>query len=100
MGSKAAKPVSFEEHYGRLEEIVRELERGELTLDESLARYEEGVARLKECFARLKDAEAKIVALLEKSPGGTVVEEKMEFRPTDGEGGTEGGGKQEGETEP
>ena len=39
----------FEASLARLEEIVHQLEQGELGLNESLQRYEEGVARLREC---------------------------------------------------
>ena len=47
--SKSSKAVSFEEALAKLEEIVRELEDGQLGLSESLARYEEGVRHLERC---------------------------------------------------
>ena len=44
----------------RLEEIVRQLEGGKATLDESLTLYEEGIALVKLCSGRLDEAEQKI----------------------------------------
>ena len=54
-----------------LEKIVEELEGGDLTLDESLARYEEGVKALKKCYEILRDAEKRVEILL-KSDDGTL----------------------------
>ncbi|MBX3413426.1 MAG: exodeoxyribonuclease VII small subunit [Pirellulales bacterium] len=59
----AAEPPRFEEALGRLEEIVRELEEGEIGLAESLARYEEGVKLLRQCHTLLEGAERKIMLL-------------------------------------
>jgi exodeoxyribonuclease VII small subunit len=47
----------------RLEDIVRDLEDGDLGLDQSLQRYEEGVKYLKICHQKLKDTELKIELL-------------------------------------
>lgn len=57
------KTPNFEAALERLERVVRELEDGELGLDQSLERYEEGVKYLKFCHQRLKDAEQKIELL-------------------------------------
>jgi exodeoxyribonuclease VII small subunit len=61
----ASKQVKFEEALVRLEKIVEDLETGDLTLDESIAKYEEGVGALKECYAMLRDAEKKVEVLLQ-----------------------------------
>lgn len=61
--SKTSEGVSFEEALAKLEEIVRELEDGQLGLSESLSRYEEGVRHLKQCHAALTAAEQKIQLL-------------------------------------
>jgi exodeoxyribonuclease VII small subunit len=63
-----AKP-KFEEHLARLEKIVEELEGGDLTLDDSLARYEEGVKALKKCYEILRDAEKRVEILLKSDEG-------------------------------
>lgn len=52
--------MTFEDALAELETVVQDLERGDITLDQSLARYERGVALLKDCFGQLKQAEAKI----------------------------------------
>ena len=52
---------SFEESVGRLEEIVRMLENGTATLDESLKLYEEGIALVRACNKQLDNAEKKIL---------------------------------------
>jgi len=53
----------------RLEKIVAELEAGDLTLDDSLARYEEGVKALKKCYEILRDAEKRVEILLKSDDG-------------------------------
>ncbi len=64
---------TFESSLHRLEEIVAELERGDLALESSLAKYEEGVARLKKCYSILENIEKKI-ALITKKDDGTIQE--------------------------
>ena len=57
---------NFEESIGKLEEIVTELENGNLNLDESVKRFEEGMKIAKQCNTILENAEKKITILLEK----------------------------------
>lgn len=59
---------TFEKALTRLEEIVRNLEEGELTLGDSLKVFEEGVALSKFCSDELESAEKK-VTMLEKESG-------------------------------
>lgn len=54
---------SFEGAMARLEEIVRKLEGGEATLDESLKLYEEGISLVRACSLKLDEAEKKIKLL-------------------------------------
>jgi exodeoxyribonuclease VII small subunit len=54
---------SFEESLAELENIVRDLESGELSLDAALARYEQGVTLLRTCYGCLQQAEQKIQLL-------------------------------------
>jgi exodeoxyribonuclease VII small subunit len=65
----AKKKIQFEDHLAKLEKIVEELERGDLTLDEALARYEEGVRALRQCFEVLRDAEKRVEVLLKNEDG-------------------------------
>ncbi len=54
---------SFEAVYKRLEETVRRLEEGGLTLDESIALYEEGMDLARRCQALLDQAELRVTNL-------------------------------------
>ena len=54
---------SFETAVSRLEQIVMALEKGDLSLEESLKLYEEGIARARFCQERLEAAESKIEVL-------------------------------------
>ena len=53
----------FEEALAKLTAAVRELEEGNLTLDESLTRYEQGIRHLSQCQKILTKAERKIEIL-------------------------------------
>ena len=48
---------SFEEQIEKLENIVKELEKGDLNLDDSVAKFEEGIKISKECNDILETAE-------------------------------------------
>jgi exodeoxyribonuclease VII small subunit len=67
--SKAAKTPSFEERLEALEEVVRDLEGDELTLEASLGRYRQGVEHLRACRALLDEAEAKLAELVAEGGG-------------------------------
>ena len=69
----AKSKMKFEEGLARLETIVEELESGDLTLDESLARYEEGVKAFKKCHEILRDAEKRVESLVKADDGSTGV---------------------------
>lgn len=56
--------LKFEEALVRLEEIVRNLEQGEASLDESLLLFEEGVRLARFCNEKLDEAEAKIEIMI------------------------------------
>jgi exodeoxyribonuclease VII small subunit len=58
--------AKFEEALAKLEEIVRKMEQGELTLDESLASFEEGIRLARLCARKLDEAERRIEILLKK----------------------------------
>ncbi len=61
-----SKKIDFEKSLRELEKLVDEMESGELTLDQSLARFEKGVALTKACQQALKEAEQKVNILIEK----------------------------------
>jgi exodeoxyribonuclease VII small subunit len=54
---------TFETALAELEQILRALEDGTITLDEGLSRYERGVGLLKVCYGHLRVAESKICLL-------------------------------------
>ncbi len=56
--------LTFREAMGQLEQIVGQLESGELELEESLERYALGVALLSSLQKRLKGAEQKVEVLM------------------------------------
>ena len=67
---------NFEESMKKLEEIVVELENGNLNLDESVSKFEEGMKIAKQCNGMLETAEKKITILLEKD--GELKEENFD----------------------
>jgi exodeoxyribonuclease VII small subunit len=56
--------LKFEEALGRLETLVQALERGDLSLDESLKAFEEGVKLSKSCLKLLDEADRRVEILL------------------------------------
>jgi exodeoxyribonuclease VII small subunit len=67
------EPKTFEEALAELERIVHELEDGDTSLEQSLARYEQGVALLRRCHERLRTVEQRIVELTGKDEAGNPV---------------------------
>ncbi len=59
----------FEEALARLEQIVRALEAGNLTLDDSLRVFEEGTGLLRLCARRLEETERRIEILMQDDSG-------------------------------
>ena len=55
--------IPFEEAFSELESLVETMEKGELSLEESLASFERGVALTRLCQQALKAAEQKIEIL-------------------------------------
>lgn len=58
------KDTSFEESMKRLGDIAKELEKDDLTLDESVKKFEEGMNLSKNCKKILDEAERKITILI------------------------------------
>ena len=68
----AAQAQNFEAQLASLERIVRELERGDLPLEQSLELFEQGVRLSRECQERLNEAERRIEVLLRAGDGSTI----------------------------
>ena len=81
-------PLDFEQSMKRLETIVEELEAGELSLEDSIARYEEGIQLSRRLTLVLDQSEKRIERLVEKE-GPSPTTEPMELS-AGREGGSEG----------
>lgn len=60
------KAVDFEHSLQQLEALVTGMEKGDLSLEESLKAFEAGIKLTRECQARLSEAEQKVQLLLEE----------------------------------
>lgn len=58
--------LSFEKSIEALEAIVKELENGELALDEAVKKYQDGLALAKRCHTMLVEAEKVLTNVVEK----------------------------------
>ena len=82
MSDAAEQPVPFEHALKDLEQIVRQLEDGEIGLEEALTHYEKGVRLLKLCYGQLRAAETRIQILTGATLDGQPVLDKFEHIPT------------------
>jgi len=64
----------FEEALQKLDEIIRRMEAGDMSLDESLKAFEEGVKLARFCSRRLDEAERRVEILLKE-------DEELSVRP-------------------
>jgi exodeoxyribonuclease VII small subunit len=69
MSETPAAAPDFEAAMKRLEEIVRKLETGDLTLDNSLELFEEGIQLSRLCHLKLGQAERRVEILLKANDG-------------------------------
>lgn len=60
---------TFEEAMKRLEEIVKDLESGDLSLERSLESFEEGMNLVAFCSKKLEETEQKVTMLIKESDG-------------------------------
>jgi len=64
---KSKKEPDFETALTELEELVENLEQGDISLEESLKLFERGVTLTRSCQTSLKEAEQKVQILLDKT---------------------------------
>lgn len=70
MAKKAREQdVCFEDALGKLEAIVKELEKGELPLEDALGRFAEGVGLSQVCLAKLGAAEQAVDKIIREEKG-------------------------------
>ena len=82
--------AGFEEHLTQLESVVERLEKGDLTLDDSVRLYEEGVKLSQACKKELEQAEGRIQVLVEGRGGKMQVAEMEEEEDSEETGVGEG----------
>lgn len=63
MSDMPISEMSFEAAMRELEQVVGQLERGDVELEKSIALYERGAELKKRCEAKLKEAEEKVAAI-------------------------------------
>ncbi len=64
---KKTNVINFEKTFTELEELVKKMEGGDLSLEESLKYFERGILLTKNCQQALNKAEQKVRILLEKN---------------------------------
>jgi len=62
------QPIHFEKSMAELQDIVTQLEKGELPLEDSLKQFEQGITLARKCQDILNQAEQKIEMLSAKTP--------------------------------
>jgi exodeoxyribonuclease VII small subunit len=77
------KTLSFEEMLAELESVVHDLEAGDVSLEQALARYERGVTLLKQCYGQLQSAEQKIFLLNGESADGKPITQPFDHTSAD-----------------
>lgn len=63
------KAANFEDSLAELEELVEQLEDGDLSLEDSLAAFEKGVRLARECQDALRAAEQRVQVLMQREGG-------------------------------
>ena len=63
----AAKKFDLEKSLSDLEELVEELESGDLPLEKAMKKFEEGIKLTRGCQSALKEAEQKVEILLQSA---------------------------------
>lgn len=81
------RPPSFEKALARLEEIVEQLDDGNLPLDRSLALFKEGTKLTKACREMLAEAEVQVKEALRDSGESEIDESESEEEEVEDEGG-------------
>lgn len=68
----AAEPFNFEAALAELEQLVEQMEKGDMPLEQSLKSFERGVALTRQCQRALQAAEHKVQILLDKNGEETI----------------------------
>jgi len=76
-GNNKMAKLTFENALKQLENIVHELESGNLSLDDSIKKFEEGIKLSKYCSAKLDETEKRIT-ILTKGQDGSITEKPFD----------------------
>lgn len=57
------KKISLEESFERLDDIIGQLQEGEMSLEDSFKKYEEGMKLIKNCSDAIDKVEKKLIVL-------------------------------------
>lgn len=62
-----AKEMKFEEKMAKLEELITELEKEDIKIDDSIEKYKEAIGLVNECNQQLKSIEEQIVKIVSEN---------------------------------
>lgn len=65
--TSSSKSINFEKALDQLEELVDDMENGDLTLEQSLKAFEQGIKLTRNCQSALTKAEQKVQLLIEEN---------------------------------
>ena len=77
-GNQVMKELKFEQALDKLENTVKKMEEGDVSLDKSMELFEEGVKLVKFCSVKLREVEKK-VEILKKDVNGIAHKEPFEL---------------------
>lgn len=80
--SASDNSFDFEKALAELEQLVEQMEQGDLSLEESLKQFERGIALTRACQQALQTAEQKVQILLNEAPGETGEQSLTDFDDT------------------
>ena len=72
---KKAMPKTFEEASARLDELVAQMEAGQLPLDDMIAAFEEGRRLVAFCNAKLSEVQKRVEVIKAQESDGTIIRE-------------------------
>ena len=88
------RKLTFEQALTKLEQIVQQIEQGQVSLEESIDKYAEGTRLIRQCRGILEQAEKKIQVLSQSAQGGLVAQGELEELDSTGqEGGSQASGQ-------
>ncbi len=76
--SKTAAPKTFEEASARLDELVQQMEAGQLPLDQMIAAFEEGRRLVAFCNEKLTEVQHRVELIKAQEADGTITREPFQ----------------------